>query len=514
LKLLPIDLTIVFGYIAFVLVLGIVLLRRRPTSEEFFLAGRKLPWYMVALSLYATDMSSYAFIAVAGSGFAFGMLYAHYQWTAALCLVIMAAFMLPYYLKSGIFTMPEFLLKRYGKSAENLFSVMTLFIYVVVDIPIALWSAALLLGGLLDVNTRVIIVGVGMLTAFYTLAGGLRAVVYSDFVQSLMILVGGTVVAIRALMKVGGWAALRTELPPEMFHTIRPASDPNLPWTGLVTGLFILGLWYWTTNQTMTQRVLAGKSLNESRLGCAVAGILKFTIPFLGIVPGMCALVLYPHLEKADLAYPTLVAELLPAGLRGLAVATLFAALMSTIDSILNSATTIFTRDIYSKFIRATEPDRKAVVVGRIAGIVFMALGIIIAPLLDKVKLIYNYLQDMYGYVAAPVVVVFFGGLMWRRANLKGALSALIGGIGLSVLLQLQTQISFLHRAGVAALFSAILLVAVSLLTAPPSEEKLVNTTFAWGRRREKQEWLGIKDYRPWAVVVLIILVTTWIVFR
>ena len=513
-KLAPVDLVVIFAYIAFVLVLGAVLLRRRPTSEEFFLAGRKLPWYMVALSLYATDMSSYAFIAVAGSGFAFGMLYAHYQWTAALCLVIMAAFMLPYYLKSGIFTMPEFLLKRFGKSAENLFSVMTLFIYVVVDIPIALWSAALLLGSLLDVNTTTIIVGVGILTAFYTLAGGLRAVVYSDFVQSLMILGGGTVVAIRALMRVGGWSTLRTELPPEMFHTIRPASDPNLPWTGLVTGLFILGLWYWTTNQMMTQRVLAGKSLNESRLGCAVAGILKFTIPFLGLVPGMCGVLLCQNLERADSVYPRLVAELLPAGLKGLAVATLFAALMSTIDSILNSATTIFTRDIYLKFARATEPDRKAVVVGRIAGIAFMALGIAVAPLLEKVRLIYDYQQSVYGYVAAPVVVVFFGGLMWRRANLWGAVCALIGGIGISVVLQHATTIHYLHRAGVATLFSAILLVAVSLLTTPPGEEKLLNTTFAWRRKEEKQEWLGIKDYRPWIIVVLVILVTMWIIFR
>ena len=513
-KLASVDLVVIFAYIAFVLVLGAVLLRRRPTSEEFFLAGRKLPWYMVAMSLYATDMSSYAFIAVAGSGFAFGMLYAHYQWTAALCLVIMAVFMLPYYLKSGIFTMPEFLLKRFGQSAENVFSVMTLFIYVVVDIPIALWSAALLLGSLLDVNTTTIIVGVGILTAFYTLAGGLRAVVYSDFVQSLMILGGGTVVVIRALMKVGGWSALRTELPPEMFHTIRPATDPNLPWTGLVTGLFILGLWYWTTNQMMTQRVLAGKNLNESRLGCAIAGILKFTIPILGIVPGMCGVLIYKQLDKADSVYPRLVADLLPAGLRGLAVATLFAALMSTIDSILNSATTIFTRDIYAKFVSGTEEDRRSVVVGRVAGIVFMALGVMIAPLLDKVKLIYNYLQDMYAYVAAPVVVVFFGGLMWRRANLPGALSALVGGIVFSVLLQVWTDISFLHRCGVAALFSAILLVVVSLATAAPREEKLLNTTFAWRRSKVKQEWLGIKDYRPWIVVVLILLVSTWIIFR
>ncbi len=522
-KLTNLDLFLLGFYLFIVLFIGLSLTRRNRSASDLFLAGRTLRWPFIAFSLFATDMSSMAFIAVAGSGYLYGMLFAHYQWFTMASMLLLAFFLLRFYMASGIFTMPEFLSRRYGDSMQVFYSGISLFIYVLVDIPVVLLTSSILLSELIAVNRWALIIGIAAFTTLYTITGGLRAVVYTDFIQSILIIVGGVWVSLKALYHpaVGGWSGLRAQLDPILFDAFRPASDPDLPWTGILFGIFILQIWYWTTNQSIMQRVLGGRDIEQARKGVLFAGILKFLIPFLALVPGMCGIILYPGLERADMVYPRLVMDLIPAGVRGIVVATLFAALMSTIDSILNSAATLFTHDFYQKFIRKQASTREALFVGRIAGVVVMALGLALVGIYANAESIYVALQEKYGYFVGPIVVAFMGGIISRRGNLSGAVAGFAVGIPAAWIMDaipFTHAINFLHRIGITTALSGLAYILASRLTRAPAESLLYQTTLWWQRRepvgatgRSPLPWY--RDYRILAVALILISIWTWLKF-
>jgi SSS family solute:Na+ symporter len=519
-KLASIDIIILAAYLLVVLIIGLALAGKNRSGSELFLAGRSLRWPFIALSLFATDMSSMAFIAVAGSGYLYGMLFAHYQWFTMASMLLLAFFLLRFYFATAIFTMPEFLAKRYGDSMQVLYSGISLFIYVLVDIPVVLLTSSILLSELIEVNRWWLIIGIAAFTTIYTISGGLRAVVYTDFIQSILIMIGGVWVSLKALYHpaVGGWQGLRAKLDPVLFDAFRPATDPDLPWTGILFGIFILQIWYWTTNQSIMQRVLGGRDLDQARKGVLFAGMLKFIIPFLGLVPGMCGILLYPGLERADAVYPRLVVDLVPAGVRGIVVATLFAALMSTIDSILNSSATLFTHDFYQKFIKKHASEKEALDVGRIAGVAVMAVGVALVGIYINAESIYVALQEKYAYFVGPIAVSFIGGIISRRANLSGAVAAFALGIPAACLLDLiplTHSINFLHRVGMATAVACFAYIIASMMTKEPDESKLIRTTLWWQRNQPEEEtslpWY--RDYRVFAIALVILSICTWLEF-
>lgn len=488
--LTPIDWVIVAAYFLGIIYLAFRLRGGMTDETQFFLAGRSLSWPFVALSLFATDMSSMAFIAVAGTGFLYGMLYAHFQWFTCIPMLLLAFFLLPFFLRTGIFTMPEFLARRYGSSLQIFFSIITLLLFLLVDIPIALLATAKLMHALIPgLGVWEVIIFIAIITTAYTLMGGLKAVVYTDFIQSILIFIGGLCVTILAVRGAGGWSHMVDQAPTAFWDAFRPASHPTIPWTGIVTGIALMHIWFWTTNQSIMQRVLAAKDLGHARSGVLTSALLKFTIPFLGLIPGIAGFLLYPEFSRAvaegggltaDDIYPRLVVTLLMPGMRGLVVVVLFAALMSTIDSILNSAMTLAVNDLYSHWRPEKAKGKSAVFAGRVVGVVIMVIGVLLVSLYLDQGSIYERFQQIYGYTAAPIVVVFIAGILWRKINTASAIATFVTGLATAILVrQYLPQIHWLVSVGVAAVVSVITIAIVPLLPIgrAPSDEQLADTT-------------------------------------
>jgi len=385
------------------------------------------------------------------------------------------------------------------------------------------------------------VVVLGILAGIYTVAGGLKAVVYTDAVQAVLLLIGASLVAILSFNAIGGsWSAVLAAVPADDLSIIRPASDPVMPWPGLITGVFLLGFYFWATNQFMVQRTLAAKDLNHGRWGALFAGLLKLPIIFLMVLPGIFGRLLYPAADypalaaNPDLIFPTLMFDLLPVGVRGLIITALVAAIMSSVDSTLNSASTLVTMDFIKK-IKPKVPDRTLVIAGRIVTFVFMLLAVMWAPQIVKFPNIWTYLQQMLAYLAPPIVACFFAGVFWKRANGHGALAALvvghlaaavIFGLALAGSIIVQTQalapeelrmaaagtpvIHFLYLAPILLTISLVAMVVVSLATEKPDEE--VVRTLTWSPAMFAEETPALaripwyKNYRYQSVGMLVLI--------
>lgn len=512
------DIIVIVLY--FVLLFGIaahVILRKQKTSEEYFLAGRSIPWLLVMTSLFATDMSSTAFIGAAGTGYAHGIVFANFQWIAVVCILVLVVWLLPIYLHNRIVTLPEYLDRRYGKSARTVYSIICIFIYALVEIPAVLYVGSLLLGEVTNLHPIAIFVVLGLLTGAYTIAGGLRAVVYADFMQAGFILVGGLYLGFASLHAVGGWAELNAKLPQTYFSAIQ-GGNSALPWPTLLTGLPVLGLWYWGTNQMILQRVLGAKTVNEGRLGALGGGILKFTLPPMLVLPGMCAAVLYPGLESPDLAYPTLIQHMVPVGFKGLVIAAFVAAMMSHVEGALNSASTLYVQDIHLRLINPKLTDAHAIRLGKVVGFILIAGALLIAHQLH-VASVYVFLQQGYSYAAAPAVVLFLGGIFWKRANLWGALAAYVGGVGCMAGIEVYNQlckapwvpVNPFYQVAWAALAALVAWWVFSLLTPKPG---LAEEPLAEFREEPLSTYPLLKRWPIWAWVCVVLLVITYSVFR
>ena len=422
------------AYLAIVVAHGLWAGREERTSEDYFLAGRRLTWPFIGLSLYASNMSGASFVGLTGAAYSHGVVVFNYEWTAALVLILFAAFMLPVFLRARISTVPEYLERRFDRRARRLHSAFTILAVMLLDTAGALYVGGLVITLILP--QLALWQASALLAVFagvYTILGGLKAVVVTDAMQAVLMILGAGAIFVIGLDAVGGWDALMAQTAPERLALVRPADDDFLPWPGLF-GVVLLGFYYWTINQYFVQRTLAAASLAEGRKGALFGGLLKLPNLFLMIAPGLIAFVLYPDLADPDLAFPTLAFELLPVGLRGLVLTALIAAIMSSLDSALNAVASLVTLD----FVRPARPalsERALLNIGRLTTALATALAAAYAPLIQGFGSLFAYFQSTLAYVAPSLVAVYLAGLLWPRANAAGAFAALSIGLPAGVAL-------------------------------------------------------------------------------
>ena len=476
-----IDLTIIGAYFVGVLGLGLWLARKDQGDEDdYFVAGRQLGWFAVGASLFASNISSEHLIGLSADGFRSGLAVGNYEWGAAIVLLILAVVFVPFYIGSRIRTMPEFLERRFGVGARVYLSLITIAANVLVRISVALYAGAVVMQEMFGVGMWTSIVILAVTTVIYTAAGGLKAVVYTDAVQAIVLLVGTILLTAIAMTKVGGIDGLMSHVDADSLDMIRPADDPHMPWIGLLLGVPILGIWYWCTDQVIVQRVLGARDVHQARMGAVFAAFLKILPVFLFVLPGLCGRILYPEIaaEDAESVFPTMLRELLPVGVTGLVAAGLIAALMSSIDSTLNSTGTLVSLDFYQRWRPEASPQA-IVAVGRITTVVVMGFGMAWVLVVERAESLFQYLQEVNAAISPPIAAAFLVGVFWKRANHAGVMTALVGGLAAGIGLLVLEPFPFLISAAVTFAISVALLAIGSLTTAPPRPEQVEGLT--WG---------------------------------
>lgn len=507
-----IDWIIIAAY--FLLIVGIVWWssRKVQTATDYFLAGRHIGWIVVGASLFASNIGSEHIVGLAGNGAHSGMAMAHWELHAWI-MVLLAWVFVPFYYKSGVFTMPEFLELRFNSTTRWILSLVSLTTYVFTKVSVTVYAGALVFRTLLpdtfgspDNAFWVGAFTTVVLTGIYTVFGGLRAVVYTEVAQTVILLLGSFFITFYGLRALGGWGELQAMAVEnkEQFALWRPLSDPDFPWLGILIASPVIGIWYWCTDQYIVQRTLAAKDLKNARRGALFGGFLKVWPVLIFLVPGLIGWALHQKgllsiptkagtgEIEGDMVFPTLVTQLLPVGLRGLVVGGLLSALMSSLASLFNSCATLFTKDIYEK-LRPGRPEKELVRVGRIATGFVVVIGIIWIPIMHQMAGggIYKYLQTVQSYLAPPITAVFLLGLFWTRINARGAIGGLVLGFLLGMakiavealhagnafadgsFLAWYATFPFLYYSGVLLVISTALVIGFSYSAPPPSHEKI-----------------------------------------
>ncbi len=489
-----IDWVILFAYFVGIFGIGFYF-RRDKNTTDYFLAGRSVGWVAIGASLFATNISSEHFIGLAGTGAASGLAVGHFEWLAVFMVLILGWVFVPFYLRSGVFTMPEFLERRYSSASRTYLTWVSIFAYIFTKISVALYAGSLLLEKLLGWDFYFSAILMVLLTGVYTVAGGLRAVIYTELVQAVVLILGALTLTLLGLQEAGGMAGLRASLPSDFFHMMKPMTDPDFPWTGIFLGAPILGVWYWCTDQVIVQRVLGASDLGNARRGTILSGFLKILPVFILVLPGLIARKVFPEIQGDD-AYPTMILRLLPAGLVGIMVAALMAALMSSLASCFNSSSTLFTMDFYKKRHPAAT-EKRLVMMGRLCTLFMVGLGILWVPFIRNISTqVYVYLQSVQAYISPPIAACFLFGVFWLRANRHGAFASLMAGFVLGASrfvlevwkadwfmsigwVNYMVTMNFLHYAIFIFVVSSVVLIVVSLATEPESRQKLAGLTFA-----------------------------------
>lgn len=571
-----IDWLIIFAY--FAIVLGIawwVIKRQKDTSDEYFLAGRDLGWFVVGASIFASNIGSEHLVGLAGSGATDGVAMAHYE-LHAWCLLVLGWVLAPFYMRSKVFTMPEFLERRYSPTARVVLSLISLVAYVLTKVAVGIFAGGIVFGVLMPelnlwglnsfwIGSILVIV----LTGIYTILGGLKAVAYTEALQTVILILGSLLVTWYGLDALGGWGELRRIAGSDMFNLWKPLVpagmegswapvrteteiawyfNSNYPWLGMLLCAPIIGLWYWTTDQYIVQRTLGASSLKEARRGTIAAAFLKLLPVFIFIVPGIICFALAASGKSealgaalldsegklinanAQQAFPLLVAKVLPVGIRGMVVAGLLAALMSSLAGVFNASSTLFTMDFYSRF-RPNASEAALVRIGRIATAGMVVIGLLWIPVIQGSRGLYDYLQSVQGYLAPPIFVVFFFGVFMKRINAQGCLAALGIGFAMGLFrLAIDTPVALVEGFSYAPgsffwivnniffqyysllifIVCSVAIIAVSYATAPPSYERIRGLTFATmtAEHRAENRASYTKSDIIWSgVVVLLILI-------
>jgi SSS family solute:Na+ symporter len=466
------------------------------TSTQYFLAGRDSGWFIIGGSLFASNIGSEHLVGLAGTGAASGLAVGQFEILATLVLLVLGWVFVPFYLTSGVFTMPEFLERRYSTGARWYLAIISIIAYVLTKISVTIAAGGIVFEALMGINFWTGALVVVVITGIYTIFGGLRAVLYTDLMQMFVLIGGAVAVTLVGLSAVGGWGAMAAQVPPSFLSLWRPMSDPDFPWTGILFGAPILGVWYWCTDQFIVQRVLAAKNQSEARRGTIFAGFLKLLPLFIFVLPGLVAYTLVQQgklqLPASDQALPALVTALLPVGLKGLVVAGLLAALMSSLSSVFNSTSTLVTIDVYKK-LKPQASEKQLVWVGQVSTAILVGFGLLWIPIMKLVSAqLYQYLQSVQAYISPPIAAVFLLGIMWKRVNAQGAMASLLTGFVLGVVrlvLELNkgsldgvllqyASINFLHFAIVLFVICSLVLVGVSLMTPPPAASQVEGITF------------------------------------
>src|SRR3984893_10639883 len=507
-NLATLDLVIIGIYFAIVFGIGMYFARRERTSEDYFLAGRDIGWFFIGASLFVSNISTEHFIGLSGTGASSGLAVGHFEWLACLILLVLGWVFVPFYLRSNVFTMPEFLERRFSRSCAVYLAAISILAYVFTKISVHLYAAAIVLERVVGWSPLTAAVILVIATGIYTIARGLAAVIYTDLVQTLILIAGAVILTLIGMHQVGGFEGLRVAVPASYFHMIKPPSDPDFPWTGIFFGAPILGIWYWCTDQVIVQRVLSAKDEGHAKAATIFAGFLKILPVFMLVLPGLIAVALYRDLFKfgpngevlnGDIAYPTLIINLLPTGLVGLMIAALLAALMGAMSSVFNSASTLVTLDFYKK-IKSDATERQLVGFGRVMTGVMVVLGLAWVPFIHLIssKLSIS-LQSVQGYISPPIAACFILGILWPRLNAHGAISSLLTGFALGALrfifelmdraagghafdnafLRGLVDMNFLHYSILMFVVCCAVLIGVSLMTPAPDRTKLAGLTFA-----------------------------------
>ena len=498
----------VFGIYAIV-ILGVGLWVSRDkkgetkSAEDYFLASKSLPWWAIGASLIAANISAEQFIGMSGSGFAVGLAIATYEWMAALTLIIVGKFFLPIFIKKGLYTIPEFVEKRFSSQLKTILAVFWIGLYVFVNLASVMYLGGLALQTILGIDMLTGVIGLAAFAAAYSLYGGLSAVAWTDIIQVVVLILGGLVTTYLALDTVSGGQGFIEGLTtiyhavPEKFDMILDRSNPefmNLPGIGvLIGGMWVANLYYWGFNQYIIQRTLAAKSLEESQKGILFAAGLKMIIPIIVVIPGIAAYVIVndptllaslgeagvnniPSSGAADKAYPWLM-QFLPTGLKGIAIAALAAAIVSSLASMLNSTATIFTMDIYKQLINKNANDKKTVNVGRISALVALIIATIMAPLLGGIDQAFQFIQEYTGVVSPGILAVFVLGLFWKKTSNKGAIYGALLSIPIALFFKIGPKgwmaetgldflfptLPFLDQMGLTAILSMVVIAIISL---------------------------------------------------
>lgn len=518
-----IDIIIIGLYLVFITWWG---LRHAKGGDagSYFLAGRSMPWWVIGLSLFAASISSTTLIGQSGDAYHTGIAVFNYNLTGGVVvMVLFAVFLLPLYLKSGIFTIPEFLEKRYDKRSRYYFSAISIIGTVFLDAAGALYAAVLIIKLIFPAaDTGLIICIFALLAASYTIPGGLSSAISAELIQAV-ILIAGSVILTAVCFAGGGmeYVAGLMQDGDVSVKLIRPLDDSATPWLGLFIGMPISGIYFWANNQTLVQRVLSAKNVNEGRKGVMFCGFLTILTLFIIIFPGVIARAFFPDIENPDMVYPTMVMKLLPTGLLGVLLSAMLAALMSTLSAILNSASTLLTMDFYAQ-LRPDADSRKLVRVGRISTVAILLIAALWAPNISRFDSLLKYYQEMISYIAPPIVAAFMTGIFSRRTNASGAFIGLIAGLVMAVILlffreDIFGNMHFLFVIPILFVFSVLVILTASRFYPAPSEEKLQTTVFSFKEFREEGNALkGLSfwsDYRVWGMGLIVLSALLLIIF-
>lgn len=576
-----VDWLVILGYFAVILGLAWwVINQRQDTSTDYFLAGRHLGWFVVGASIFASNIGSEHLVGLAGSGATDGVAMAHYE-LQAWALLVLGWVMVPFYIRSQVFTMPEFLERRFTPLARTILSVISLVAYVLTKIAVGIFAGGIVFSVLLPevhfMGLNAFWVGsilVIVITGLYTILGGLRAVAYTEALQTIVLIIGSVFVLIFGLKAVGGWAELKSIVGSDMFDLWKPLVpsgmqstwapvreagkmawyfNDNYPWLGMIFAAPIIGLWYWCTDQYIVQRALGAPNEKVARRGSIAAGFLKLLPVFIFIIPGIIAFALAKsgdipamhdiminasgqvNREQAQAAFPLLVAYVLPVGIRGFVVAGLLAALMSSLAGVFNASSTLFTMDFYAR-LRPGVSEERLVWIGRVATAVMVLIGLAWIPVIQGGRGLYDYLQGIQAYLAPPIFVVFFFGVFDKRLNKYGALWTLLVGFALGLfrliidtpvalsnyaypkgsLLWIVNNIFFQYWGLLIFIISVVIMYVVSYLTEPPDYEKIQGLTYGTlsdeNRKATRYSW----DWRDvvTSVVVVVVILIAYFFFR
>lgn len=581
------DWLVVAGYFAALGVLAWWVIRQsKDTADDYFLAGRHLGWWIVGASIFASNIGSEHLVGLAGSGATNGVIFAHYE-LHAWCLLVLGWILVPFYMRSQVFTMPEFLERRFSASSRLMLSVISLVAYILTKIAVGIFAGGIVFRTLMpDVGFTVLGTNIDsfwigsilviLLTGAYTVLGGFRAVAYTEAVQTFVLILGSILVTAYGLHALGGWSQLREVCGSEMFNLWQPmmpegveatwapvreegraawyfTHDNLYPWVGMLFCAPIIGLWYWCTDQYIVQRTLGAENETQARRGSIFAALLKLLPVFIFIIPGLICFALAKSNsvdgleslidadgqvvgDQAQAAFPLLVKTVLPSGVRGLVVAGLLSALMSSLAGVFNACSTLFTIDLYQK-IKPAATQQQLVWTGRVATGVMVLLGLAWVPVISEAKGLYEYLQSVQSYLAPPIFVVFFGGVFFKRLNAAGCLAALIAGFGLGLWrLAIDTPIAlgwrgaydpgtfnyiinnmyFQYFSLLIFVISSIVMVVVSMMTGAPDYEKISGLTYGAvseeDLKQTRESWSGI-DIAA-SVLVMVLIVAAYLYFQ
>ncbi|XP_029024912.1 sodium/glucose cotransporter 1-like isoform X2 [Betta splendens] len=544
------DISVIVVYFVVVLAVGVWAMVRtnRSTVGGFFLAGRSMVWWPIGASLFASNIGSVHFVGIAGTAAAAGIAIGGFEWNALIVVIILGWLFVPIYIKAGVVTMPEYLKKRFGGQRIRIYlSVLSLFLYVFTKISADILSGAIFINQALGLNIYLAVVLLLLITALYTVTGGLAAVIYTDTLQTIIMLVGSFILMGFAFHEVGGYEQFQERymnaVPsvtanisescyqprPDSFHIFRNAITGDLPWPGLVFGITIQAAWYWCTDQVIVQRCLSAKNLSHVKGGCILCGYLKLLPMFLMVFPGMISRILYPDVVACvdpdecqkhcgtsvgctNIAYPRLVVNLLPNGLRGLMLSVMLASLMSSLTSIFNSASTLFTMDIYTK-VRRSASEKELMIAGRVFILVLIGVSIAWIPMVQSGQSghLFDYTQSITSYLAPPVAAVFILAVFCKRINESGAFYGLIVGlcIGLSRMITefvygtgscvspsdcptIICGVHYLYFSIILFTISSLIIVGISLMTKPIDDKHLHR--LCWSLRNREEERVDLEQ--------------------